>query len=218
MKIKPDKPLPSELSKEWEETFAKLLLEHYFPSTFRDLKVDNESPDLRNKKLRIGVEVTNNENSISREIDSLYCRKYTCCSEKLREEARKRISELGGRIGPYFLSHPTMSRDLSRLYKRVEDKTKKLNKNYDVFDNNYLFVFDIGIFLDEELPRILEELKVSSVGEKYSFCGIFIYCFGGDLYAFDLINDSFQSIHDNNNTPQELSIKARKMLEEKYNN
>lgn len=216
--IDPNKPLPTELGKKWEEISAKLILEHYFPNEFQDLVVDDESPDLRNEKLSIGVEVTNNESSISRKIDSLYSRKYIYGDEEKKKEISKRISDLGGHVGPYFLSHPTMSRDLTKLYKRVEGKTKKLNKNYDVFDRNYLFIFDIVMILDGELPRILEGLKTSLMNMEYTFCGVFIYCFGGDLYKFDLLNNSYLHIKESNKIIQQLMIDARSIIENKYQN
>ena len=89
--IDPEKPLPTELSKEYWETFAKLILEYFFPEKFYDLSVDDEKPDLRNVSANIGIEVTSVENEKSREIDSLYTRQYAYGNDIQKEKALKRM-------------------------------------------------------------------------------------------------------------------------------
>jgi|GEM_PF-6373756 hypothetical protein len=48
--------------------------------------------------------------------------------------------------------HPTRSRDLGEIYTVVSNKTKKLNKNYEIFDENDFFIFNSIFILDQELP------------------------------------------------------------------
>lgn len=59
--IDPSRPLPPNLDTEYWETFAKLILEEFYPKEFYDLSVDNEKPDLRNASIGVGVEVTSSE-------------------------------------------------------------------------------------------------------------------------------------------------------------
>ena len=210
----PSKPLPSELSKEYWETSAKLILERFFPERFVDLSVDYEKPDLRNETT--GVEVTSAEDRESQEIDSLYSRQYTYGSSKQRKKALKRIEELGGRAEKYCLIHPGRSRDLGKIYCAVKIKTKKLNISYDVFPRNYLFVYDSCLILDQELPEILSAISDSSADYKTKFDSIFLYCFGGDLYEFDLRNNTHTHINDSSKIVQQLVIDARNLINEKY--
>ena len=214
--IDPNKPLPAQLSREYWETFAKLILEKYHPSKFYDLSVDGEKPDLRNEKANIGIEVTSVENEKSREIESLYSRQYSYGNNKQKEKALRRIKELGGKTEKYFLMHPVVNRDIGKIYAAVKSKTKKLNNNYTVFDENYLLIFDTNLVLDEELPEMLENIVESSVG-VISFKTVFLYCFGGDLYDFNVYNKTYNHHEECNSTVQQLAINARHIIIEKYN-
>lgn len=215
--IDPEKPLPTELSKEYWETFAKLILEHFFPKKFYDLSVDGEKPDLRNSSANIGIEVTSVENEISREIDSLYTRQYTYGNDSQKEKALKRIKELGGKPEKFFLMHPVINRDIGKIYKAVKTKTQKLNKDYQIFNENDLFIFDTNIILDAELPEVLNNIVTNSIGNE-SFNNVYIYCFGGDLYMFDISSKKYDHIEESGKIVQQLAIDTRQMLIRKYNN
>lgn len=212
--VDPDRPLPSELAKEYWETSAKLILEKFFPELFFDLSVEGEKPDLRNETT--GVEVTSAEDRESQEMDSLYSRQYTYGSLKQKEMALKRIEKLGGRVKKYCLAHPGRSRNLGKIYYAVKIKTKKLNASYDVFPRNYLFVYDSCLVLDQELPEILSAISDSSADYRIKFDSIFLYCFGGDLYEFDLRNNTYTHINDSSKIVQQLVIDARNLINEKY--
>ena len=56
-KIESDKPLPSHTRLEYEEYYAKIILESLFPEEYKDLKIADK-PDLVNETTNIGVEVT----------------------------------------------------------------------------------------------------------------------------------------------------------------
>ncbi len=214
--IDPEKPLPTELSKEYWETFAKLILEYFFPEKFYDLSVDDEKPDLRNVSANIGIEVTSVENEKSREIDSLYTRQYAYGNDIQKEKALKRIKELGGKPEKFFLMHPVVNRDIEKIYTAVKTKTQKLNKGYRVFNENDLFIFDTNIILDAELPEILDNIASNSIGEK-SFSDVYIYCFGGDLYEFDILHRKYNHIEESSEIVQQLAIDTRQILIQKYN-
>ena len=212
--VDPDRPLPPELAKEYWETSAKLILEKFFPERFFDLSVEGEKPDLRNRIT--GVEVTSAEDRESQEMDSLYSRQYTYGSSKQKEKALERIEELGGRAEKYCLAHPGKFRDLSKIYYAVKRKTKKLNTDYDVFSRNYLFIYDSCFILDQELPEILSAMSDSSADYKIKFDSIFLYCFGGDLYEFDLRNNTYMHINDSSKIVQQLVIDVRDLINKKY--
>lgn len=214
--IDPEKPLPAELSKEYWETFAKLILEHFFSEKFYNLSVEGEKPDLRNISANIGIEVTSVGNEKSREIESLYTRQYAYGNDTQKEKALKRIEELGGKLKEFFLMHPVINRDIGKIYTAVKTKTQKLNKDYQVFNENDLFIFDENIILDAELPEVLNNITANSVGNK-SFSNVYIYCFGGDLYRFDISNKKYDHIEESGRIVQQLAIDTRQILIQKYN-
>lgn len=198
------------------ETLAKLILEHFFPEKFYNLSVDGEKPDLRNIGADIGIEVTSVENEKSREIDSLYSRQYTYGNNVQKEKALKRIRELGGKPKEFFLMHPVVNRDIGKIYTAVKTKTQKLNKDYQIFKENDLFIFDENIILDAELPEILNNIVVNSVYDK-TFDNIYIYCLGSDLYTFNIFHKKYDHIEESGKIAQQLAINVRQVLIEKYN-
>jgi len=111
--------------------------------------------------------------------------------------------------------HPTRSRDLGEIYTVVSNKTKKLNKNYEIFDENDFFIFNSIFILDQELPWILKHIAESSTG-TILFRKIFIYCFGGDLYEFDISKNTYRRFNKSNKKAQQLTLNARYMLIQKY--
>lgn len=213
--INPNAPLPPSLDTEYWETFAKLILEKFCPGRFYGLSVDGERPDLRNASAGVGVEVTSSESKESREIDSLYAQQYIYGNHEQKKKALKRIEELGGKVEEYFLMHPTMNRDPGRIYTVIENKTKKLNKNYEIFNENDLFIFDSILILDQELPEILKHITESSAN-NISFKRVFLYYFGGDLYEFNISKGIYKHFEESNKTVQQLAMDARQMLIEKY--
>lgn len=199
--INPNAPLPPSLDTEYWETFAKLILEKFCSRRLYNLSVDGERPDLRNASAGVGVEVTSSESKESREIDSLYAQQYTYGNHEQKKKALKRIEELGGKVEEYFLMHPTMNRDPGRIYTVIENKTKKLNKNYEIFNENDLFIFDSILILDQELPEILKHITESSAN-NISFKRVFLYCFGRDLYEFNISKGTYKHFEESNKTVQ----------------
>lgn len=213
--IDPDKPLPSNLDTEYWETFAKLILEKFRPKEFHNLSVDGEKPDLRNTSIGVGIEVTSSESKESRELDRLYAQQYTYGNSEQRKKALKRIEKLGGKVKEYFLMHPTINRDLEKIYAVIRNKTEKLNNNYEIFSENDLFIFDSILILDQELPEILKHIVKSSTG-NISFNKVFIYCFGGDLYEFNISKGTYNHFEKSNIIAQQLAFDARQILIEKF--
>lgn len=212
--ISPDRPLPKKLEDEYWETVAKLILETIFPERFTRLSVDKESPDLRNENT--GIEVTSCINQKTQELDNLYIRYYIYGEESRKEIIKDKIERLGGKINEFALSHPGVSRDLSLLYSCVKNKLSKLNKNYEVFDSNFLFIFTIDYIADEELSSLLESIIELSLEFAIRFNSVFLCSLGGDLYEFDILNETFSHFVDSRISIQEQAIKARKLIEKKY--
>ena len=213
--IKPDKPLPPRISSEYWELFAKLILEHFYPKKYFDLSVDGEKPDLQNEETKIGIEVTSVEDKRYREINSLYSRDYSHGNSDQKTKARKRIEKLGGKVEKYCLLCPVIDRNINKIYAAVKEKTQKLNKDYRIFCENDLFIFDSGIILEEELPEMAENISASGKGNEH-FNKVYLYCLGNDLYEFDIINRAFRHLKDDEKMIQCLAHDARQILIDKY--
>ena len=212
--ISPNKPLPQRLENEYWETMAKLILGHFYPILFADLSIDGESPDLRNEEY--GIEVTICNHPKSHELENLYIRKYIYGNSFEKEKSLKRIEKLGGRVSDYCLAHPGMSRDLSIIYDRIATKTKKLNSTYTVFNSNSLFVFTELFIHERELLDLLKEFINISQQFPIGFNNIFLCCLGGDLYEFNIKLNTYTHHKNSHRVIQDLAIRARSIIVEKY--
>lgn len=210
--IDKDKPLPSNTIYKYEECFAKLLLESVCPNDFYDLKL-LDKPDLQNKKLNIGIEVTTAIESSDLELGSLYSAlEYENAKDKVK--VNQRIKDLGGRISNGILSHPSYSRNLSNIDNCIYTKLKKINGNsYKQFDNNYLFISDQNLILRQECSSLLKRYQDIQLQYKIKFQKIYIYRLGGELFEFD-INNNVYNIFEVKNV-YDISINSRKMVEDK---
>jgi hypothetical protein len=212
--VDPNKPLPPALAKEYWEISAKLILEYFFPERFANLSVDDESPDLQNNKT--GIEVTSAECRESQEIDGLYIHRYLYGNKKQKEKALKHIKKLGGRVEKYFLAHPGKSRNLNIIYEAIDIKTQKLNTNYKIFTKNYLFIYNSFLIIDQELSEMLSIIAERSMKYTTKFDSVFLYCLGGDLYEFNLLDKTPTHIANSGRIAQQLVINARHIIDDKY--
>ena len=56
-KIEKDRPLPSHTKLDYDECYAKIVLEKFFPDQYENLQI-SDKPDLRDISNNIGIEVT----------------------------------------------------------------------------------------------------------------------------------------------------------------
>ena len=212
--IDSNKPLPSNTIYNYDECFAKLLLEQQFPDIFKDLELIDK-PDLQNTNLDLGIEVTTAIEKNDLELDKLYIGlEYNLVNN--RKSVIKKIDSLGGKIHSGILEHPGRSRNLCNIEKCIYNKLKKLNdEDYKKFSKNYLFMTDQNIILEQECPDLLNKYKSLQEGYKYQYHGIYIYRLGGELFEFDFVNNKY-NIHEVKNV-YEISMNASKMVEDKEN-
>lgn len=198
-------------------SFCKLILEEIYPDKFHDIVIDREKPDLRNSGSSIGVEVTSAEDKETRELDNLYTRQYCYGDSVSKARARKRIEELGGQIAKECLVHPFARRKVKNIYEIVKDKTRKLNSDYETFDENDLFIFDAFSVLDHELPEMLSKITINAEG-KMSFGIVYLYYVGaGVLYEFNILNNTYRYHKLNSeDSNYRLATKARQIISERY--
>lgn len=71
-KIEKDRPLPSHTKLDYDECYAKVILEKFYPDRYVDLLLDDK-PDLRDTSNGIGIEVTSAIPQNEQEAMSLAC-------------------------------------------------------------------------------------------------------------------------------------------------
>lgn len=89
-KIEKDCPLPPHTKRDYNECYAKVVLESLYPEQFNGL-VLADKPDLQSPSNNIGIEVTVAEKKETLEAENLYSQlPYTDFSEKQRKIERIR--------------------------------------------------------------------------------------------------------------------------------
>ena len=182
-KIEKDRPLPSHTKLDYDECYAKIVLEKFYPDQYENLQI-SDKPDLRDISNNIGIEVTSAIPQSEQEAMALACE----IPYLEKEKQDKRIAYLKkkgynytqyGMTGPGMgyawtgLDYPDIRNTWCKYFlSAVETKMKKLNtggyasmKRYDLFVNSELF---IELSLDGLFVFNLEKQTVSPVetGEK----------------------------------------------------
>lgn len=137
MEIDHNGPLQSHLIKKYEEFFAKLVLENFFPDRYFDLEL-SDKPDLRNEKKRIGIEVTSSETQSDRETVRLWSEAIRLPDGKIKDKKINRLKLLGMeytgdiQIGQSkcFKSFSLESGPFGEFLHAVETKLDKLNRGH----------------------------------------------------------------------------------------
>ena len=139
MKINKDEPLPRHTEYDWEECYAKVVLENLLKEEFYDLNIIDK-PDLQNEELNVGIECTVSINIESMEAEYLYS-ELTYGKSKNPDKCKERIKKLGGNITEYSMFE-SRTVSLNSILGAVRTKLKKLNGNgymvYDVVGSNYI--------------------------------------------------------------------------------
>jgi hypothetical protein len=213
-------PLPANTQYKWHECFAKLILEKSISSEFKDLGIDDK-PDLQNKELNIGIEVTTAVDSKNQEMERLYTELEYGLARN-REKVLKKITSLGGKILKGILIHPVRTRTLKSIYSSFKIKVELLNNgDYAIFKHNYLFITDENIIHDTELKEIISQFKMLQETYKHKFEKVFIYIYGNKLYEIDLKKEKSKIYCFQQGEIYKISVDARTLVEEKekqYNN
>ena len=126
MKINKDEPLPRHTEYDWEECYAKVVLENLLKEEFYDLNIIDK-PDLQNEELNVGIECTVSINIESMEAEYLYS-ELTYGKSKNPDKCKERIKKLGGNITEYSMFE-SRTVSLNSILGAVRTKLKKLNGN-----------------------------------------------------------------------------------------
>lgn len=222
-KIEQDRPLPSHTKLDYDECYAKVVLEKFFPDRYVDLLLDDK-PDLRDTSNGIGIEVTSAIPQNEQEAMSLACE----IPYLEKEQQDKRIAYLkkagynytkyvmtGSGMGYAWtgLDYPDIRNTWCKYFlSAVETKMKKLNtggyasmKRYDLFVNSELFIED---WMPDELLKVL--ITYSQRPINYSF--IYLLSLDG-LFVFNLEKQTVSPVETGEKL-YGLGMLARKMVEE----
>lgn len=212
------KPLPNHTKLDYDECYAKLVLERHFQNRYSSLKI-LDKPDLIDEENGIGIEVTSAILQKRREAIKLWY-KMPYYSAEEQDRKKERMQQLGepyqGQIQGWTTIYPNELNEqhpLINFISAVENKVKKLNKKHYWKLKQYdLYVYSEFFIQEELLPNIIRKINEVNCG-NLNFT--FIYLFTQDcIYEFDC-NGNYRTVEFNN--VNELARQARKMVEEAEN-
>ena len=209
MKINKDEPLPRHTEYEWEECYAKVVLENLLKDEFYDLNIIDK-PDLQNEDLNVGIECTVSINMESMEAEYLYS-ELTYGKSKNPDKCKERIKRLGGNITEYSMFE-SRTVSLNSILGAVRTKLKKLNESgYKIFEKNYLLIRDCIYIPNQQIQGL--EYSIGMIQSKYpvEFDKIYILL-NSKLIELNMIDYTNKCIEFNSNTQYELAEKARDIV------
>lgn len=200
------KPLPEHTIIDYEECYAKLLLEDLFPEELINLEI-KDKPDLQNQN--VGIEVTNARDEGQLMAENMY-------SNLLNDHVRdkKRTKELiekehKCKVTDWCLIGKTQNDSINLILKSFYTKLKKLNQGgYNMHESNRLFILS-DIYADEKMLKevLCEMIQAQAVNEKI-FQKVYINV-PRFLYVFDLEKDTYNVKEISSDTQFRLANEAR---------
>lgn len=224
--IEKGKPLPRHTRLDYDECYAKLVLETFFPGEYKNLKLSDQ-PDLRDVVHNTGIEVTSAVRQKEREAVMLACE-----IPYLPEQDQKRRIEYLKRSGynytKYGMSHPKRSYTwmglgfppiettfCSDFLYAVAKKTEKLNQGkYALLKQYNLFVYS-ELYIEDWMPSKILEWLHSASNRTMSYSVIYLLALNG-LFWFD-IKQSTYGMLETGPKLYGLGEQARAMVEEGEN-
>lgn len=221
--IEKDKPLPRHTRLDYDECYAKLVLEKFFPDEYKNLEL-SDRPDLRDNARNIGVEVTSAypphmQEALFIGADIPYR------SEEEKEKGLNQLGKLGYEYTQYGMFSPSFSYtwagntypDIENalcapIIEVVKKKLDKLNAGgYDELQQYNLFI-QTEPSIDEWMPpKIMERLLTLSNREKrYSVVYVLAVT---NLLIFDIESQVWTKLETGTKL-YGLSEQARVMVEE----
>lgn len=162
-------------SKYYFERYALLSLIKCFGYKFEDILEENfESPDWQSETLDIGIEVTRaldeKDGELEHIIDKLFNKGFS------GKEVKKIVKEKHTKYSRFFRSKhniaycsvPYLYRtEIKKIAKAITIKTKKLNKHFKAFKENWLYIFSDTSLCCEDIPEILSLIKNDKKDKQY---------------------------------------------------
>lgn len=209
MKINKEDPLPRHTKYDWEECYAKVILETLLKDKFKNLEI-KDRPDLQSEEINVGVECTISIYSKYQESEYLYTQ-LTNNKIKNIEKCKERIEELGGKITAYTMMQ-SGNNSIDNILNAVKKKLKKLNDgNYKIFKNNYLLIRDCIYIPNEQINSLQHTIAIiqSKYNKEFDIIYILLNSKLIELNMLDYTNRYFEVSSD---VQYELAEKARDIV------
>lgn len=208
--IEDDKPLPRHTKLDYYECYAKIVLEEMFPERFSNLDIVDK-PDLQNKNLDIGIEVTSSVNPMQKKAESEFV-KWWNDKNANKKKIESKIKECGAELIDGSLNGVRELDNFDRVYKIIENKRKKLlSDQYKHFGKLYLFIHSY-IFADITMQEeALGKMQSICYSETKRIDCIYVLV-PGAIYVFDLANNITYDNKIDSNTQCRQAESAREMV------
>lgn len=200
------KPLPEHTTIDYEECYAKLLLEDLFPDDLINLEI-KDKPDLQNQN--IGIEVTNARDEGQLIAENMYS---NLLNDRVRDK-EKTIEliekEHKCKVTDWCLIGKLQNDSINLILKSFRMKLRKLNHGgYNIYKSNRLFILS-DIYADEKMLKevLCEMIQAQTVNEKI-FQKVYINV-PRFLYVFDLEKDTYNVKEISSDTQFRLANEAR---------
>lgn len=217
VRIDPNKPLPEHTKLRYEECYAKVFLEYFYPNEFCNLIIQDK-PDLYDCKNDIGIEVVEAEEQRKKEAAKLwYTMPYVSEQEKVKN--KDRMKQLGEEYMGGFQVWSTISYDkdidskpFKVLYAVLNRKLQKLKTgNYKLCKSYELFIYSELMIRKEWHEKMLARLI--DISTKYSLKYEQIHIATQDSLCLYNIQENTFKFCDITEKQKELAFQARKLVE-----
>ena len=181
--------------------------------------VKDESPDFQIETLYLGIEVTEAITNIQGEqrfIINQYFGEGLSAKKIIKDSTRRFGKKIKGKIHSIdgiaaYSENPSLydtSIHLDKLCESIRLKTKKLNENYKLFKENWLYVFSgTGLLKVDDIDIMQAELHSLISQYQNQFNKIFINCFD-TIFIIDKTCDVASSICIDNDTLARIKRQA----------
>lgn len=218
VRIDPNKPLPEHTKLRYEECYAKVFLEYFYPNEFCNLIIQDK-PDLYDCKNDIGIEVVEAEEQRKKEAVKLwYTMPYVSEQEKVKN--KDRMKQLGEEYMGGFQVWSTISYDkdidskpFKVLYAVLNRKLQKLKTgNYKLCKSYELFIYSELMIRKEWHEKMLKRLADISAEYELQYC--YIHISTQDSLCSYGIKDNKFIVFNIEKDQKMLAIKARELVEQ----
>ena len=210
VKIEKDRPLPRHTKLDYDECYAKIVLEKFFPAKYQNLQI-SDRPDLRTKDGNIGIEVTSAIPQEEQEALALACEIPYIDKEK-QKYTKYGMSHPSRSYGWIGFNYPDIEKTFCRDFiHAIEEKIKKLNSgNYDLLPEYDLFV-QSELYIEEWMRQKLIDKLCQLSTQRYNYKFIYLLALNG-LFVFDISTQKY-SMKETGEKLWGLGTAARDMVE-----
>ena len=218
-KIRENEPLPPHTRLSYDECYAKLILEKFFPNKYENLQL-SDKPDLRDLKHNIGIEVTSAIPKEEQEALNLAAM-IPYVDEQAQERRRKRLKKMGYRYTKYGMAHPPESYRYDGDFNDVNIKDTPCKRFLEAYEAavqaGYTNINDLYVYSEEVIdswmiPKLIQAVNSINVGvKKYRYIYFVTLC---EILVFDTEHDECAGIDIAGGRKLDgLGEKARKIVE-----